>query len=126
MFSGLWAIANQAAGAKAPLGNAAPYIYKLSGSAIYDIKPIASSTNVSGHIYFPPPNLPFYESPDALSAPLDGTTSFVNTLYHNALSSRWYVLSFGTDTSLKTGNGWDNVTGVGSPKGLPFVLEVVK
>jgi subtilase family serine protease len=126
MFSGLWAIANQAAGAKAPLGNAAPYMYKLSSSAIYDIKAVTSPTNVSGNIYFPPPNLPFYESPDALSAPLDGTTSFVNALYHNAISSRWYVLSFGTDTSLKTGNGWDNVTGVGSPKGLPFVLEVVK
>lgn len=126
MFSGLWAIANQAAGAKAPLGNAAPYLYKLTGSAIYDIKPVTSSTNVSGHIYFPPPTPPVYESPAALSAPLDGTTRFVNALYHSPFSTRWYVLSFGTDTSLKTGNGWDNVTGVGAPNGLPFVQEVVK
>jgi hypothetical protein len=125
MFSGLWAIANQAAGAEAPLGNAAPYMYQLAGNAIFDIKAVSSPHNVSGHIY-DPPSPPAYESPAALSAPLDGTTRFVNALYHNAFSSRWYVLSFGTDTSLTVGNGWDNVTGVGAPNGLPFVQAVAK
>ena len=125
MFSGLWAIANQAAGPKAPLGNAAPYMYHLAGNAMSDIKAVSSPHNVSGYIYIQP-SPPAYESPAALSAPLDGTTRFVNALYHNAISSRWYVLSFGTDTSLTVGNGWDNVTGVGTPNGLPFVQAVVK
>src|ERR1035437_1294912 len=125
MFSGLWAIANQAAGAEAPLGNAAPYMYQWAGNAIFDIKAVSSPHNVSGYIYAPP-SPPAYESPAALSAPLDGTTRFVNALYHNAISSRWYVLSFGTDTSLTVGNGWDNVTGVGAPNGLPFVQAVAK
>jgi subtilase family serine protease len=125
MFSGLWAIANQAAGTKAPLGNAAPYMYQLSGNAISDIKPVSSTHNVSGFIYAPP-SPPAYESPAALSAPLDGTTRFVSALYHSPISGRWYVLSFGTDTSLIVRNGWDNVTGVGTPNGLPFVQAVAK
>jgi subtilase family serine protease len=122
MFSGLWAIANQAAGA--PLGNAAPYMYRLPAKAIYDVKAISSPQNVSGYIFIPP-GPPAYESTDALSAPLEGTSSFVNALYHNAISARWYVLSFGTDTSLKVGDGWDNVTGVGTPGGLSFIEGVV-
>src|ERR1035437_11062142 len=90
-----------------------------------DRQTVSSPHNVSGYIYAPP-SPPAYESPAALSAPLDGTTRFVNALYHNAISSRWYVLSFGTDTSLTVGNGWDNVTGVGAPNGLPFVQAVAK
>ena len=125
MFSGLWAIANQAAGAHAPLGNAAPYMYRLAGNAIFDIKAISSAHNVSGYIYVPP-SPPAYQSSAALSAPLDGTTRFVSALYHNAISARWYVLSFGTDTSLTVSEGWDNVTGVGTPNGLSFVKAVVK
>jgi len=30
------------------------------------------------------------------------------------------VLTFGTDTSLKTTPGWDNVTGLGTPNGKAF------
>jgi len=30
-------------------------------------------------------------------------------------------LTFGTDTSLTTGPGWDNLTGVGTPDGWNFV-----
>jgi subtilase family serine protease len=35
MFTAVWAIANQAA--KVPLGQAAPYLYSLTGSALYDV-----------------------------------------------------------------------------------------
>jgi hypothetical protein len=30
------------------------------------------------------------------------------------------VITFGTDSGLKTTHGWDNVTGVGTPNGQAF------
>jgi hypothetical protein len=52
MFSGLWAIANQEAqfNNKPPLGQAAPYLYSLPSSAIYDIVPVTSKNNVTATI----------------------------------------------------------------------------
>jgi PAS domain S-box-containing protein len=43
----------------------------------------------------------------------------------DGLSTRWYVLTFGTDSSLTTGPGWDNVTGLGTPNGATFVGNFV-
>jgi hypothetical protein len=60
---------------------------------------------------------------DSLAAP-PGTTSFFSALYNSPFSTRWFVLTFGTDTSLTTGPGWDNVTGVGTPNGLNFVNAI--
>jgi subtilase family serine protease len=120
MFSALWAIANQAAGA--PLGQAAPLVYNLGAGAVNDVVDVSSPYNVSG-IIFNPPNPPSLESADDLAAPLGNTKNYVSALY-NGTSTRWYVLSFGTDTSLTTGTGWDNVTGVGTPNGLAFVQAV--
>ncbi len=122
MFSGLWAIANQAAGA--PLGQAAPYLYQLKGSAISDVTDVTSAFNVAG-VIFDPPNAPVFESADALAAPLDGTKNYVSALFQSASSTRWDVFTFGTDSSLKTGPGWDNVTGVGTPNAVPFIQQVV-
>ena len=48
MFSALWAIANQEAGA--PLGQAAPYVYSLPAGAVTDIVPVGSKTNVTASI----------------------------------------------------------------------------
>ena len=48
MFSGLWAIANQQAGA--PLGQAAQSVYSLPADAVTDIVPVTSKTNVTGSI----------------------------------------------------------------------------
>ena len=122
MFSGLWAIANQAAGV--PLGQAAPYLYKLHGNAITDVTNVSSPFNVAG-IIFDPPNPPVYESPDSLAAPLDGTTNYISAIYQSPSSTRWDVFTFGTDSSLTTGPGWDNVTGLGTPNALPFINQVV-
>lgn len=122
MFSGLWAIANQAAGV--PLGQAAPYLYKLHGNAITDVTDVSSPFNVAG-IIFDPPNPPVYESPDSLAAPLDGTTNYISAIYQSPSSTRWDVFTFGTDSSLTTGPGWDNVTGLGTPNALPFINQVV-
>jgi subtilase family serine protease len=122
MFSGLWAIANQAAGT--PLGLAAPYMYQLTGTAITDVTDVSSPFNVAG-VIFNPPNPPVFESADALAAPLDGTTNYVSALFQSPASTRWDVFTFGTDSSLTTGPGWDNVTGVGTPNAVPFITQVV-
>jgi len=49
---------------------------------------------------------------------------FYSALYNSPFSTRWFVLTFGTDTSLTTSEGWDNVTGLGTPNGKSFVDAV--
>ena len=120
MFSGNWAIATQAAGAW--LGNAAALLYGLPADAITDVTNVDGPANVTGVIY-QPKTPPVTETADDLAAPLENTTDYVSLLY-NGTSTRWYVLSFGTDTSLTTGPGWDNVTGLGTPNGASFVSAV--
>jgi subtilase family serine protease len=122
MFSGLWAIANQAAGVS--LGQAAPYLYKLHGVAITDVTDRSSPFNVAG-VIFDPPNPAVFESPDSLVQPLENTKNYVSALFQSSTSTRWDVFTFGTDSSLTTGQGWDNVTGVGTPNAVPFVQQVV-
>jgi subtilase family serine protease len=122
MFSALWAIANQANGG-VPLGQAAPLLYGLPADAISDVTDVSSEHNVAGQIVHPPAP-PIIESASDLAQPLENTTSFVSALYNGA-STRWYALTFGTDSSLTTGPGWDNVTGLGTPNGLVFVNDVV-
>jgi subtilase family serine protease len=137
MFSAFWALANQAAGG-GPLGQAAPLLYELPPNAINDVRQIGSPNNVTGAISIPntPPKPPtiIHESAKALAAPADcaappctlGTTkNFVSALFQSSASTRWDVFVFGDDTSLTTGPGWDNVTGLGSPNGLTFINAVV-
>ena len=129
MFSAFWAIANQAAANEgmSPLGNAAPILYDLNGDAIIDVNVKHPDTllNVSGTI-FNPPNPPQFESAAALVGPQAPTKRFVSALFQSPSSTRWDVLSFGTDTSLATGPGWDNVTGLGTPNGMTFINKVLK
>ena len=129
MFSAFWAIANQAAAAKGlgPLGQAAPILYELSGNAITDVnvKAIDTLLNVTGTI-FNPPNPPSFQSAAALAGPQPPTTRFVSALFQSSSSTRWDVFTFGTDSSLATGPGWDNVTGLGTPNGMTFINKVVK
>lgn len=121
MFSAIWAIANQAA--RVPLGQAAPLLYELPSADILDVTAVSSPFNVTGVIYNPPKR-PVFESAASLAQPLDGTTKFVSALFQSSTSTRWDVFTFGTDTSLKTGPGWDDVTGLGTPNGLPFIQGV--
>jgi subtilase family serine protease len=131
MFSALWAIANQEAGA--PLGFAAPYLYSMPAGTITDIVPVASTTNVAGTITDTGgtkrynPNLVLGGSPPG---------KFVSALWdYPSLQSTELVISFGMDcsalpefgetpcnvpTALKTKTGWDNVTGVGVPNAKAF------
>ena len=124
MFSAFWAIANQRAGQihgkGALLGQAAPIIAKLGGTdAMTDTTPYSTPTNVAGIVF--DSNGPTFYSPDSLVAPLQGNTQYLSALYNSPFSGSWFTISFGTDTSLVVGPGWDNVTGFGSPKGLAFI-----
>jgi subtilase family serine protease len=123
MFSGLWAIANQAAGTASPLGQAAPYLYSLPAGAISDVLAVDNGHDVKGKIYAPKTPV-LIESAADLAQPLENTTTFLSAFYHGS-STRYYDLTFGTDSSLVTGTGWDNVTGVGTPNGLAFIQGVV-
>jgi subtilase family serine protease len=122
-FSALWAIANQAAGKAAPLGQAAAMLYSLPPGAITDVVPFGNGYDVKGKIV-DPPNPVLVETAADLAQPLENTTVFLSALYYGS-STRWYDITFGTDTSLLTAPGWDNVTGLGTPNGLKFVEAVV-
>ena len=120
IFSALWAIADQAAGVS--LGQAAPLLYRLPSTAINDVIPVSSTTNVSGIVV--DSNGETDLSPSALLGPLDTTTQFYSAIFN--LSDELYLdVSFGTDSSLTVTPGWDNVTGLGVPNGLAFINAVV-
>ncbi len=118
MFSALWSIAVQRAGH--PLGQAAPYLYELPPGAVTDIGGTPNlQSNVTGVLQDAngTQNLTSWD----LALPLQGLPSFVSALYNSPFSTRWFVLTFGTDSTLQTGPGWDPATGVGSPNGWNFV-----
>jgi len=118
LFSGIMAIAAQKAGHG--LGQAAALVYGLPDGAINDVVPFAGPDNVSGTINGGP------ISADALAAPLGNTTQYLSALYNSPYSGRWYTITFGTDSSLTTAPGWDNVTGLGTPNGLSFVNAIAQ
>jgi subtilase family serine protease len=113
LFSGVMALAAQKAGHG--LGQAAPLLYGLPAGAVRDIKGPNPANNVTGTV-----NGTAY-SADELAGPLDapGTTYF--SAFYNTASTRFYVLTFNTDSSLAATDGWDNVTGVGAPNGQAFL-----
>ena len=115
MFSGLWAIANQEAGA--PLGQAAPYLYSMPAGTITDVVPVSSTTNVTASIKESSTVINNYNA-----AALAGATgAFYSALWdYPFIQDTTVVLTFGTDSSLTTKVGWDSVTGVGTPIGKPF------
>jgi subtilase family serine protease len=122
-FSAIWAIANQAS-PYSFIGQAAPILYSLPSGAITDIVPIEGPANVNGHTHVvgAHPATVTYTSAELLEVP-STTTDFIGALY-NGTSTRWYALSFGTDSSLNTAPGWDDVTGLGTPNGATFVNDV--
>ncbi len=118
MFSALWAIANQEAGVA--LGQAAALLYGMPASTIKDIVPFSSPNDVTATIA-PSSGQTLSYTAAQLAAPLYNTTKFYSALYdYPYAQDTTYVLTFGTDTSLKTTPGWDNVTGLGTPNGKAF------
>lgn len=132
MFSALWAIANQEAGA--PLGDAAPYMYSMPAGTIYDIVPVTSSHNVTASIKMSPSATTHYTPGQVLGGTQPG--NFVSAIWdYPFFEETPLALSFSTDcttvaegpvtlctspTALHTHAGWDNVTGVGVPKAKAF------
>jgi subtilase family serine protease len=122
MFSALWAIANQAAGE--PLGHAASTLYRLGGNAITDVRAPESEGNVHGRIKTATGTV--HLSADDLAQPLFTTHDYLSAIYNSPFSTRWFVITFGTNSSLTTTEGWDNSTGLGSPNGASFINAVVR
>lgn len=122
MFSGLWGIATQRA--HHPLGQAAPRLYRLSreSGAITDIVNFSSPSNVTGTLV--DANGTSTMRASELAAPLNNQPNFVSALYNSPFSTRWFVITFGVDSTLQTGPGWDQATGLGTPNGWNFVQAV--
>jgi hypothetical protein len=110
------AIASQKAGHG--LGQAAALVYNLPSGAITDVVPISAPTNATGTITTSSGTVSL--TTQQLVGPT-GSTVYYAPLFNSPASTRWDVLTFGTDSSLKTAVGWDNVTGVGTPNGQAFV-----
>jgi subtilase family serine protease len=110
MAAALWAIANQAAGGN--LGFASPLLYAAPSGTITDITPVPSADNVSGSVTGN--GQTYKQSVDYLSQPLRGTTKFLSAMWNDPASQETTIdITFGTDTTLRTARGWDNVTGLG-------------
>jgi subtilase family serine protease len=119
-FSALWAIANQAAGASGPLGQAAPYLYVMPAGAITDILPKTSVSNVKGTVYETSTTSTNYDAASIVGVP-EGSPFYSAFWDYPFESYTTIVLSFGTDSGLTVTRGWDNVTGLGTPNGKAFV-----
>jgi subtilase family serine protease len=120
LFSAVMAIASQKAGHG--LGQAAALVYALPSGAVTDIVPFGSPNNVTGTLKTSGGTTSF--TADQLASPLDGTVTYYSALYNSPFSTRWFVITFGTDSSLATAVGWDNMTGVGTPNGQAFVTAI--
>ncbi len=127
MFSGVWAIVNQKSQQKNghSAGLAAPYMYSLPNNAVSDIVQTSpyTPTNLAGEL-FTGAVMPQYWSAAKLTGP-DVPTQFTSAFYQSASSKRWYAIGFGLDSTLITGPGWDNATGVGTPNGANFINAIV-
>ena len=120
MFSALWGIATQHAQHR--LGQAAPHLYRLPAGAITDVTAVSSANNVTGTVHDAGGRSP--KNSWELAAPLQNVPAFISALYNSPYSTRWFVLSFGLDSTLAAGPGWDPATGLGTPNGWEFVQSM--
>jgi subtilase family serine protease len=122
MFTALWGIATQRA--HHLLGQAAPRLYRLPfwSGAITDVVNLTSQNNVTGTLT--DSGGTDVQKASELAAPLYNLPSFVSALYNSPHSTRWFVLTFGLDSTLQVGPGWDTATGLGTPNGWNFVEAV--
>jgi len=122
IFTGIWAIADQAAGY--PLGQAAPAIAALPYGGIQDVLPKtdSSSSNVAGTIT-DQNGTTTYTAADLFAGFLYGNKNFTSTLWPLG-DDEFLDFGFGIDSSLTVNHGWDNATGYGTPNGLTFIDAV--
>jgi subtilase family serine protease len=123
IFSAIWALANQRAGAS--LGQAAPLIASLPYGSVQDVLPTSdeSGNNVTGTIK-DSNGTTNYSASNLFGTSLDGNKGFTSTLSENG--GFLLDLGFGLDSSLTVGKGWDNATGFGTPYGMTFINAVVE
>jgi hypothetical protein len=65
----------------------------------------------------------FYSPAALFDGALYGNTGFTSAVW-NLGSGDYADFSFGIDSSLTIGKGWDNATGFGTPNGLTFINAV--
>jgi subtilase family serine protease len=119
MFSALWAIANQEAGA--PLGQAAPYLYAMPASTITDIVPYTPGNNLTALVEESSSEKHQFNTDQTLVVDAGLFGKFYSALW-NPLGDEDTALdvSFGEDYTLKPKVGWDDVTGMGVPNAQAF------
>ncbi len=119
IFSGIWTVADEYFGK--PLGQAAPYVAATVGSFITDVLPLNGPANATATLT-DPSGTKKYTAADLLGD-LFTTTQFTSALWNYAPGS-FDVVGFGTDSSLTVTQGWDDVTGYGTPNIGTALLEL--
>jgi subtilase family serine protease len=121
IFTAIWAIANQAAGAA--LGQAAPAVAALPYGGIQDVLPKtdSSANNVSGTIT-DTNGTTAYSASAIFTGLLYGNKNFTSAFL--PVDGELLDWGFGLDTSFTVTHGWDNATGYGTPNGLTFIYAV--
>ncbi|HZD31130.1 MAG TPA: S53 family peptidase [Candidatus Angelobacter sp.] len=117
MFSAVWALVGQKVGTPY-LGTAAPFLYEqnaLFPGSFNDVVPSSSGHNAHGTVFFG--NTPVAYSQWDLAGPYQNSPVF----YESIWNAQEISVTFGTDSSLFTAPGWDNVTGIGTPAGANFL-----
>lgn len=126
LFSAIWAIANEKAGA--PLGQAAPLIAALPYGGVQDVLPATDSSadNLSGTIQ-DSGGTTTYTASQLLGGSefLYGNKQFTSTMWEEDPFD-FIDFGFGIDSSLTVKKGWDNATGWGTPYGLTFINAVTQ
>ena len=104
LFSGMMALVDQvrASHGAGPAGLAAQYLYALPTGAVNDVG----------------------NPPAGVGNPVSGVPTAFALYYGSRYSGKFYVPTFNQDSSLAVGQGWDDVTGVGTPNGANFVNAV--
>ena len=120
MFSGLWAIAGQAAGM--PLGQAAPYLYKMPAGLITDIVPTSSAHDVRATITTAPGSTTSFTPAQIFAEPNSTFGPFISALAVEP-GGTIDAISFGQDFYVHPGIGWDQATGLGVPNAAAFVAS---
>ena len=123
VFSGIWALADQAAGIR--LGQAAPIVAAMPAGSLRDITQVqASRDNLAGTIGAGTQST-YYGPADLLGLTATQPNGFVGTAVQitspNVGIGAKIDVSFGSDSSLMALPGWDNATGYGVPNGLSFI-----
>ncbi len=123
VFSGIWALADEAAGAK--LGQAAPIIAALPAGSVRDIVPVPATLNNLSGTFGIATQSTYYTAAAILGLTATQPNGFVGTAVQITSPEVGIDvkidLSFGSDSSLMALPGWDNATGYGVPNGLTFI-----